>query len=117
MKSKSIIIMLYVALCLTGTAQSSIYNHFSQYRELRVAFVEKYKMDSTTVDVTVIMAQNDDDWQDLLKEIGIENIDTATAAMPLSAWFRQKTRGLSTRLLSHLPSGESTSTTCIPGSS
>lgn len=79
MKSKSIIITLYVALCLTCTAQSSIYNQFSQYRELRVAFVEKYKIDSTTVDVTVIMAQNDDDWQTLLKELGIENIDTATA--------------------------------------
>ena len=77
---KTPLTLLLILLSLTLAAQNSLYERYASRQNLTVAQVSGFRLsDSVRVDVVLLVADDDDAWQQLMKEYNIRPAEGTTS--------------------------------------
>ena len=91
MKKRFLLVVLFLVAAVAARAQSETYLRYSQNPNLDVAFVEGFRIDSTTtVDVTVIFANESATMVWLMGEFGFTEADYGLLAKNRNAFSSKK---------------------------
>ena len=94
--NKAVLLTLLLMVTLPLCAQSDAYLHYSQNPNLDVAFFEKLRIDdTTTVDVTIIIAKDSATWAWMIEEFKLSKEHD----LAMSKQLQQKPNAISTRLV------------------
>lgn len=77
---KKIVTLLLLMLPLMVAAQSRLYEHYASRQGLKVAQVSGFRLtDSVRVDVVLVVAEDDAEWQALMKEYNVRSTEGSTS--------------------------------------
>ena len=94
--NKAVLLTLLLMVTLPLCAQSDAYLHYSQNPNLDVAFFEKLRIDdTTTVDVTVIIAKDSATWAWMIEEFKLSKEHN----LAMSKQWQQNPNAISTRMV------------------
>ena len=90
---KKLIIMMFLLLPLMVLGQSDLYRQYAARNDLTVAQVVGFRIgDTVSVDVLIIVADNDKAWQQLKKEFDIRTSSGCTSWLGMRRFPARRTR-------------------------